>query len=1111
MSTLMLIGAGLAWLGLLFAVALFGERSQARWKNLWPVVYSLSLAVYCTAWTFYGTTTQAARSGWPIPPTFIGTIILFVAFFPFLRRLVALSKATNATSIADFIATRFGKSSVLAAVVTGVAVIGIVPYISLQLQAVAMSFEAIHGRVTAGESAAWQDLALYAAIIMAVFAMLFGTRRAAATEHNRGLVLAMGFESLLKLAAMLALGAFVVFGLFSGPAEMAERAPSPEFTSLDSFLTLTLLGALAMFTLPHQFHIGVVECRQERHLRMARWLFPLFLILISLPVLPLARAGNALLEGVVTPDLYVLMLPLGEGQQGLALLAFLGGLSAATSMVILASLTLSIMIGNHWLTPALLNRHWGRVSELGIPVRQQRRLGIVVVLLLAYVYSRSIGVADALADIGALSFSGLAQLGPAVILAVYRPGLSARPILAGIVFGVGVWAYVLFLPLLLAGVGVQGDWMSTGPLGLTWLAPENLFGMAELAPLTRAVVASLAVNLVVTLLGARLDASPGRDVAEDDPMRPDMLYRLAERFLPEERLAPLFAGRRDARSLAARLEHELAAVVGSASARLLLDAARRRTPAPLDTVADLVGQAAEQARFSREVLSGALENMSQGVCVVDREMRLVAWNSAYLALFDYPEELIRVGRPVADLLRHNAESGLMGGGDTERKIQRRLAHKRAGTRHRIERPWPDGRIIEIRGNPMPGGGFVATFTDVTAFRHAEEELRRINETLEQRVADRTRKLERAMKDAERASEAKTRFLAAVSHDLVQPLNAAQLLTHALIGRVSDKSSRQSLDQISGALGATEDLIEGLLDISRLDAGGMEPRRSRFPLGELFSQLQGEFSVLARERGLELACVETRLWVETDPQLLRRILQNFLSNAVRYTPKGRVLIGCRRRGGRVMIGVWDTGPGLTREDQAVIFEEFRRLGDRQHAPGLGLGLAIAERMARLLGHEIELASQPGRGTVFGVHVPRTEPARAAPQRVADRSEPGSGRVLIVDNEAAMLGSLDTLVSGWGFEVRVAGDAAQARAAAEGFAPELLIVDFHLDDGRTGLELLDGLREAGCAAPAILISADHAAEVRQAARRAGCEFLHKPIRPLALRSVMTRMMPRRRRGS
>jgi len=257
-------------------------------------------------------------------------------------------------------------------------------------------------------------------------------------------------------------------------------------------------------------------------------------------------------------------------------------------------------------------------------------------------------------------------------------------------------------------------------------------------------------------------------------------------------------------------------------------------------------------------------------------------------------------------------------------------------------------------------------------------------------------------------------------------------------------------------------------------------------------------------------MKTGLWVETDPQLLRRILQNFLSNAVRYTRKGRVLIGCRRRSNQVMIGIWDTGPGITTDDQAVIFEEFRRLGDRQHAPGLGLGLAIAERMARLLGHDIELASQPGRGTVFGVHVPRAEPAQPAPEPRAESAEPNSGRVLIVDNEAAMLGSLDTLVSGWGFEVRVASNVEQALAAAERFEPELLVVDFHLDEGCTGLELLDALREVRFRRPAILISADHAAEVRQGARRAGCEFLHKPIRPLALRSLMTRMLPRRRRG-
>jgi len=1105
LSTLILIGAGLTWLGLLFAVALVGERSGERWRGLWPVVYSLSLAVYCTAWTFYGTTTQAARFGWPIPPTFVGTIVLFVFFFPFLRRLVTLSKATNATSIADFIATRFGKSSMLAAAVTGVAVLGIVPYISLQLQAVAMSFEAVHGGRPGGESAAWQDLALYAAATMAVFAMLFGTRRAAATEHNRGLVLAMGFESLLKLTAMLALGGYVIFVLFSGLEDLAVQAPAPAFSGQDSFVTLMLLGALAMFTLPHQFHIGVVECRQERHLHTARWLFPLFLILISLPILPLARAGNALLGGRVAPDLYVLMLPLSESHHALALIAFLGGLSAATSMVILASLTLSIMIGNHWLTPALLNRHWGRVSELGIPVRQQRRIGIVAVLLLAYVYSRLIGAADALADIGALSFSGLAQLGPAVLLAVYRPGLSALAVLAGIVSGVVVWAYVLFLPLLLSGFAVDADWVSRGPLGLGWLAPDQLFGLDQVAPLTRAVAASLLVNLAVTLAGSRLHAGSGGEPRLRDPVGADTLYRLAERFLPEDQIEPLFAGPSDAEDLADRLEHELAAVVGSASARLLLDAARRRTPAPLDTVADLVGQAAEQARFSREVLSGALENMSQGVCVVDEDMRLVAWNSAYLELFDYPDALIRVGRPVADLLRHNAHRGLMGeGGDTERKIQRRLTHKRAGTPHHVERSWPDGRIIEIRGNPMPGGGFVATFSDVTAFRYAEHELKRINETLEQRVVARTAELEQAKTQAERASEAKTRFLAAVSHDLVQPLNAAQLLTHALLGRIEEPRAGQSLEQISGALKATENLLEGLLDISRLDAGGIQVRRTRFPLGELFDQLHGEFSVLAEQRGLVLDKRPTGAWVESDPQLLRRILQNFLSNAVRYTGSGRILLGCRRRGACLQIGVWDTGPGIGEADQTVIFEEFRRLDKTERAPGLGLGLAIAERMARLLGHRIVLQSRLGRGTLFGVVVPRSD-ERAVSEQPARRSGASPGLpLLVVDNDPGMLGSLETLLGGWGFAVHGAADGDSAMAACDRYSPALLIIDFHLDAGMTGLAVLERLRRAGHGAAALLISADHGAQLRDAARAAGCELLHKPIRPLALRSMLNRLL-------
>ncbi|MGB0513229.1 MAG: PAS-domain containing protein, partial [Wenzhouxiangellaceae bacterium] len=656
--------AGVAWLGLLFAAALVGERAPERFRRGWPVIYSLSLAVYCTAWTFYGTTTQAARSGWPLPPTFVGTILIFVFGWRFLARLAVLSKQHNSTSIADFIASRFGKSSMLAAVVTTVAVLGIVPYIALQLKAVAMSFSALTGAPVAGvEPSAWQDLAFYVALFMALFAVLFGTRRASAAEHNRGLVLAMGFESLFKLAAMLALGLFVIYGLYPGPADFEAETSSVEFASPGTFITLALLGAVAMFTLPHQFHIGVVECRDPSHLRTARWLFPLFLILIGLPTLPLARAGVSLLGDLgITSDLYVLMLPLSDGQSGLALFAFLGGMSAATGMVILASLTLSIMIGNHWLTPVLLEQRGRAGATLTVPVRFQRRAGIVLVLGLAYAYSRLAGTTEALADIGALSFSGLAQLAPAMVLAVYRPGLAPRAVLAGLLAGVLVWGYVLLLPLL-ADPAAFPDWILHGPNDISWLSPVGFLGLTGLDALPRAVLTSLAANIALIWVAQRFEERLPDEPPTGVRLDADVLRDLARRFLPPERLLPLFSTSRDPEQLEADVEHELAAVVGAASARLLLDAARRRAPAPLETVADLVGRAAEQARFSREVLSGALENMSQGICVVDSNLRLVAWNSAYLELFDYPPELIRVGRPVADLLRHNARHGLIDGGD----------------------------------------------------------------------------------------------------------------------------------------------------------------------------------------------------------------------------------------------------------------------------------------------------------------------------------------------------------------------------------------------------------------------------------------------------------------
>ncbi len=1094
--------AGLLWLGMLFGTALWAERKPMLLASRWSWVYSLSLAVYCTSWTFYGTVTQAQRSGWPIPPTFIGSILLYAFAFPVLLKLFSLAREHNSTSLADLIATRLGRSSWLAAAVTFVAVLGMVPYIALQLKAVAMSYGMLT-RASELTPPPWQDSALYVALAMALFAMLFGTRRASATEHNRGLVLAMALESLLKLGAMLALGAFVWFGLDLPSVSL----PIPKAEGASGFPALIGLGALAMFTLPHQFHVGVVECRDQTQLRTARWLFPLYMLLIALPILPLARAGDALLAPQGVPsDLYVLALPLSQGHEALALLAFLGGLSAATGMVIISTLALSVMIGNHWLTPLLVRGAWAQKAsgDLRGAVLMQRRIGIFAVVLLAWAYSRAIAGSDALADIGAVSFSGLATLAPALGFAIWRPQTPPRAVLIGLLGAVLIWAWALLVPALVEATG-PAAWLHDGPFGWSWLAPDQLMGLQDWSRLGRAVVLSLFAGTALTVLAASW-LSPEPAITHSGELSQAALREVALRFLPATRVeAVLTASAIESPMLAVleqRIERELASVVGAASARLLLNAARREQGTDLDTVATIVGEASQALRFNQRVLEAALQNMSQGISVVDSELRLVAWNRRYAELFDYPENLLRVGVPIAELLSHNIGRGLAGDGNNNSEVKKRIAHMLAGTPYVAERRFGDS-MVEIRGNPMPGGGFVATFTDVTDYRHAETELKRVAETLEQRVVERTAQLAGAKGEAERANRAKTRFLAAVSHDLAQPLNAAHLFTHALAQRLEHEQYRGDVGNIDGALNSAESLLAGLMDISRLDAGGMAPKIQPFCINDVLQHLAAEFRVLAKDKGLELHCVPSRAWVRSDPQLLRRVLQNFLANAVRYTEQGRVLLGCRRHGDSLRIEVWDTGPGIAEKDQTLIFEEFRRLS--HGGQGLGLGLSIAERIALLLGHKIALRSRVGQGTVFALHVPHIAAQLILPEPVpvAGPQAPHS-RVLVVDNDPDVLRAMQVLLSGWHCEVLAARTADEAEALVETSPPDLMLLDYHLDANLTGLALRQRLTARIGERPTVVITADHSEAVRHAVVASGCQLLHKPLKPLALKSVMSRLL-------
>ncbi len=1094
--------ACIAWTALLFGVALWGERRGHRLSKAWPLIYALSLAVHCTAWTYYGAASQGLQWGFPIPPTLAGMALIFAFGLPFLLRLGRLAKQHNSATIADLVVARLRADRGLGFTITLVALFGIIPYIALQLKAASQGLGALLGDRFA-PAAAQLDMSFWFALTMAAFTLLFGARKASATEPNRGIVVALGLESVLKLVALLAIGLYAALSVRQADTPLLEKmAQLPPPAIMPDYLTMVALGAISAFTLPHQFHVGVVELRQTSDLRTARWLFPVYLLLIGLPSVPMALAGAAQLPASVSPDLYVLALPQAGGHQLLALLAYLGSLSAATGMMILSGLTLSIMLGNHGFGSRLLDGIAGgaAAADLRPRVLAFRRAGILAVFLMSWLYSRAMSDTEALSDFGLMSFTALSQLAPAVLLAVYRPRTPSPAIIAGIVLGSLAWLWLVLLPMVIPATPP-----ASGPDDLHWLSVVSL--RLQSGHIAISMGASLAVNLLTVALVSRAvrPSLPRRR----DAVAAASLRRTAGRFLGQERARQLMDGHAgqlldDDRVIT--IERELSAVVGAGMARLLVEAARDGGAAPLDAVTRAVGEATQALRFNQRLLEAALENMSQGISVVDAQLQLVAWNSRYAALFKFPPELLQVGQPVVNLTAWALAELKIGDGpgDTRDKaLQRRVAHMRRGTPHLSERIFPDNTIVEIRGNPMPGGGYVATFTDVTAFRRAEEALKRSNETLERRVQDRTARLEQAVHEAERANVAKTRFLTAVGHDLIQPLHAAQLLTDAMSQHIESEFLDSILRQIRGALDSTDDLLSGLLDISRLEAGGLVADPRPFALSTVLDPLAQEFAVLAAARGLQFRHVRSQAWVHSDPLLLRRVLQNFLANAIRYTRHGGVLLGVRRQGPALLIGVHDTGPGIAPEQQAVVFEEFHRV-DRSNGQGLGLGLTIAHRIADLLHAPLHLRSVPEHGSAFSISV-----QRAAPPATPRSSPPAAGssalkgvRVLVVDNDPDALEAMRQLLLSWGCDVVAAGQADDIGPSAHEAA--LWLFDYHLDDGDTGVALWKRLVGMHGPRPTVILSADAGSDTREAVRGVGLSLLNKPFKPLALRWAINHLL-------
>jgi len=1146
----LVVGIALAYIGLLFAIASIGDRVHAGPRSrIW--IYPLSLAVYCTSWTFFGSVGLASRQGYDFLTIYLGPVLMIGLGFPLILKIIRLAKTQNITSIADFIAARYGKNQAVAAIVTLVAVVGAVPYIALQLKAVSSSLTTIVGQgyLTSGViSPVNGDLPLLVAVTMAAFAVLFGTRHTDATEHQEGLMLAIAAESVVKLIAFLAVGSYVIFFMFNGPRDVWAKAAAhadilPIFTSgigASNWITMTLLSFVCILVLPRQFHVAVVENKSESEVRRAAWLFPLYLILINLFVVPIAIAGLTLFpRDAVDSDMFVLALPLSAKSEFFAMFAFIGGLSAATAMVIVESVAVAIMVSNDLIVPLILRRRGTGAAnrgDMGLLLVQSRRLVIFGVLLLAYIYYHLAGEAQ-LAQIGLLSFAVIAQVAPAFFGGLFWRGATARGAIAGLSVGVVTWAYTLLLPSFVASGIFDQSILDFGPFNIEALQPQALFGL-QLAPLTHGVLWSLGLN-VLAFAGVSLFTSATAIErlqanifvhAELPPMAPSFrlwrtsvtaeeLIATVSRYLGEERTRHSFEDFARTRGiildskqeadvhLLRFAEHLLASAIGAASSRLVLSLLlRKREVATKSAALRLLDEASTAIQYNREILQTALDHVRQGIAVFDKELQLVCWNRHFGEMLGLAPDLVRIGVGLDEILRRNAERGDFGPGHPDELVATRLDRYVTRTETFHERLPTQGIVVEVRSNRMPDGGVVVTYTDITPTVEAAEALERVNESLERRVRERTEELTRLNEELAEANISKTRFLAAASHDILQPLNAARLYATSLVERERKGDEAKLATNVDASLEAVEEILAVLLDISRLDTGTMRPEITNIRIDEILSQLEIEFAPLADEKGLKLTFLPCSLTVRSDRRLLRRLLQNLIANAIKYTPRGRVLIGCRRRKGRLRIEVIDTGLGIPANKQKIVFKEFQRLDQGIRAPrGLGLGLSIVERIARVLDHKIILRSKVGKGSAFIVELP-TGPTIASkkgePVKTAVPSIPLEAvSVMCIDNDLQVLDGMKTLLGGWGCHVLAApGIRAASLLLSKSARPDILLIDYHLDDGN-GIDAIISLRqEIGDELPAALITADRSQPVNDAARARNIQVLHKPLRPAMLRAFI-----------
>jgi PAS domain S-box-containing protein len=978
-----LVGVLLAYLGFLFLIAWLAERfgPALRAPRLATATYVLAVSVYCTAWTFYGSVGLAANRGLEFLTIYLGPALVALLWPLLLRKLIRVAKEQRITTISDFIASRYGKSAPLGALVAGLVACGMIPYIALQLKAVSVSF-----RMMIREDSVLSafDPTVLVASTLALFVILFGARNLDFTRRQTGLMTAVAVESIVKLVAFLLVGAYVTWGLFGGFGDIFGRVVThPEWSKLlvlgtpptasyARWAAMLLIAMAAVMLLPRQFHVLVVQNPRERDVHTAAWAFPLYLLAINIFVVPIAFAGLLEFEGgAAAADSFILALPLRADAHLMAVIVFLGGFSAATAMIVVDSLALSKMISNDLVLPVLLRGR--RVADVYWTSLASTRLGILVVVGLGVGWARIEAGQFLLVEMGLLSFLAVTQCAPAVFLGLYWRRGNRRGAFAAISAGFAMWFYTLIVPTLVKEDVLAPDLLEHGPFGWALLRPTALLGLEGLDVLTHGVFWSLFLNLGAYVLVSlcttqdadeRSQAAAFVGVPEAEPPRvPAILSvpeieRLIHLYVPAEEadaiLREVLDGHTardltlpDLLELRIRLERLLAASLGGAAARYIIEDRFTISKGEAQSLVDSFQTMQRSLRRSERLLASVVESVQDCIVTTDVDGRLITVNPAGQALLGYPATGL-TGLTYLDLLE---------------EFDRRRVGPAISRAVAEGRPWRG----TVKGLTRARHAFPAHLSVSCIFDAQRRVLGSVGvfRDLTELVATQQRLIQRE-KLASLGEMA-----AGVAHEIRNPLGGIKMATNLLssTGAHDPRISREMAEAILSGIAEIETIVSDLLDYARDTRLDLQD----YPLGRILGPVVEGYATEARQRGIVFASrgLELDLVATVDGPRLRQVVANVVKNALEATDRqadGRIEVNVFARDTGGVVEVRDNGVGMEPEHREKIFLPFFTT----KPTGTGLGMAIVKKIMDLHGGEIEIDTARGRGTVVRLLLPRVTP-------------------------------------------------------------------------------------------------------------------------------------------